>query len=609
MPLIIFGYMISMRRMFARLGYSPLGPALLGIAYFAFAVLSLIEARGSHGIAAIWPPSGILLATLLIVPRRAVWRFAIAAIVASLAANLLDGAGFRVAAGFTAANGIEAMVATLILRRRAGRRVSFIDPSGLSTFFIATLIAASVGAGVAACISPQPSREFTLAWLSTVWLGMLLVTPLLFAIFEVAASAKQAVSVRESLNLIGIVVLTFVATGVTFYQSQFPMLFVPMMVIVIAVLRGGMLGGVISIIVVVVLGSLALWLGSGPIFLIRASHESRILFFQFYLLSLIISALPMATLLAARDRLRINLSERVRLLDQAEAAAHIGHWRINPSNQAIFWSPEVFRIHGLPDGQPPALDQAIDLYHPGDRRRVSEAVTRALTDGQPFAFEARLVRSDGSVRHVETQGERVYSSRDDAIGLFGLIRDVTEQIEARQILRDARDTADRSAEAAMLLASTDALTGLANRRRIVEYLDARLKGVTVGGAKLSIVLFDIDHFKLVNDHYGHDIGDEVLKRVASAAAEGLRNTDLIGRYGGEEFVIILPDTDASLALQIAERVRSNVQASQDAAQPMVTVSLGIASTVGEDTCNGILKRADVALYDAKSAGRNQSRLA
>ena len=606
---MIFGYMIIMRRMFARLGYSPLGPALLGIAYFAFAVLSLIVARGAHGIAAIWPPSGILLATLLIVPRRAVWRFAVAAIIASLAANLFEGSGFRVAAGFTAANGIEALIATLILRRRAGRRVSFIDPSGLSTFSIATLIAASISAGVAACVSPQTGREFMLAWLSTVWLGMLLVTPLLFATFEIAVSAKRAVSNRETLNLIGIVVLTVVATGTTFYQSQYPMLFVPMMVIVIAVLRGGMLGGVISIIVVVILGSLALWLGSGPIFLIRASHESRILFFQFYLLSLFVSALPMATLLAARDRLRINLSERVRLLDQAEAAAHIGHWRINPSNQAIFWSPEVFRIHGLPEGQPPALDQAIDLYHPGDRGRVSEAVTRALTDGQPFAFEARLVRADGAVRHVETQGERIYSPRDDEIGLFGLIRDVTEQIEARQVLRDARDAADRNAKAAMLLAATDALTGLANRRRIVEYLDARLKGAAAGEAKLSIVLFDIDHFKSVNDHYGHDIGDEVLKRVASAASEGLRNTDLIGRYGGEEFVIILPNTDASLALQIAERVRAKVEASQHDAQPMVTVSLGIASTGGEDTGHSILKRADVALYEAKSAGRNRLRLA
>ena len=299
----------------------------------------------------------------------------------------------------------------------------------------------------------------------------------------------------------------------------------------------------------------------------------------------------------------------MRLLDQAEATAHIGHWRIDPSNQAIFWSPEVFRIHGLPEGQPPALDQAIDLYHPSDRGRVSEAVNRALTDGQPFAFEARLVRFDGTVRHVETQGERVYSSRDDAIGLFGLIRDVTEQIEARQVLSDARDAADRSAKAAMLFASTDALTGLANRRRIVEYLDARLKGAAAGEAKLSIVLFDIDYFKSVNDHYGHDIGDEVLKRVASAASEGLRNTDLIGRYGGEEFVIILPDTDASLALQIAERVRAKVEASKYDAQPMVTVSLGIASTGGEDTGHSILKRADVALYEAKKAGRNRLRLA
>jgi diguanylate cyclase (GGDEF)-like protein/PAS domain S-box-containing protein len=595
--------------MFTRLGDSPLGPAVLGIAYFAFALLSLVMTRGAHGIAAIWPPSGIILATLLVVPRHAVWRFAMAAIIGSFAANLLAGSGLRVSIGFTAANGLEAMVATLLLRRRSGVRVSFINPSGLSALFVASLIAALVSTLMATCISPRMGGEFILSWFSTVWLGMLLVTPLLLAVFEISLSTRQRVSGRDAINLIGIVVLTGLATSSTFYQTQYPMLFVPMMIIVIAVLRGGMLGGIISMMVVVILGSLALWWGSGPIFLIRTSHESRLLFFQFYLLSLFVSSLPMATLLAARDRLRVNLSERIRLLDQAEAAAHIGHWRVDSIDQTIFWSPEVFRMHGIPEGQPPALEQAVDLYHQGDRQRVSEAIAHALADGQPFAFEARIVRPDGSFRYVATQGERDYSSTDDAIGLFGLIRDVTEQIEAQQVLQESRDAANRSAAAAMLLASTDVLTGLANRRRIIEYLDVTLANSETGKRALLVILFDIDHFKAVNDRYGHDIGDDVLKRVASSANECLRNTDLIGRYGGEEFVIILPGTDHEVSLQIAERVRASIEASRDDQQPKVTVSLGIASTRDGDTCDVILKRADIALYEAKGAGRNRLRLA
>lgn len=532
-----------------------------------------------------------------------------AAIIGSFAANLLAGSGLRVSIGFTAANGLEAMVATLLLRRRSGVRVSFINPSGLSALFVASLIAALVSTLMATCISPRMGGEFILSWFSTVWLGMLLVTPLLLAVFEISLSTRQRVSGRDAINLIGIVVLTGLATSSTFYQTQYPMLFVPMMIIVIAVLRGGMLGGIISMMVVVILGSLALWWGSGPIFLIRTSHESRLLFFQFYLLSLFVSSLPMATLLAARDRLRVNLSERIRLLDQAEAAAHIGHWRVDSIDQTIFWSPEVFRMHGIPEGQPPALEQAVDLYHQGDRQRVSEAIAHALADGQPFAFEARIVRPDGSFRYVATQGERDYSSTDDAIGLFGLIRDVTEQIEAQQVLQESRDAANRSAAAAMLLASTDVLTGLANRRRIIEYLDVTLANSETGKRALLVILFDIDHFKAVNDRYGHDIGDDVLKRVASSANEWLRNTDLIGRYGGEEFVIILPGTDHEVSLQIAERVRASIEASRDDQQPKVTVSLGIASTRDGDTCDVILKRADIALYEAKGAGRNRLRLA
>lgn len=598
-----------MRGMFAKLGYSPLGPALLGIAYFAFALLALFATRGAHGIAAIWPPSGILLATLLIVPRRAVWRFAVAAIVASFAANLFAGSGVRIAAGFSAANGLESMIATLILRRRSARRVSFVSPSGLGGFVLASSFAAVVSAAVAACISPEPVGDFMLSWFSTVWLGMLLVTPLLLAMFEIAASPRHAVTRREALHLIGIVAFTLVASAATFDQTRYPLLFVPMMVVVIAVLRRGMLGGLASIVVILVVGSLALWRGTGPVFLIRAPQETRLLFFQFYLLALFVSALPMATLLAARDCLRATLAERIRLLDQAEAAAHIGHWRISPSTRAILWSPEVYRIHGLHEAELPTLDRAIDLYHPDDRARVAEIVARALSDGQPFAFEARVVRADGAIRHVATQGERDHGLQDEAIGLFGLIRDLTDQIAARQVLRDARDAADRSAQAAMLLASTDALTGLANRRRIVEYLESSLIVETSDGAGLSVVLFDIDHFKAVNDRYGHDVGDEVLKRIAASAAEGLRATDLIGRYGGEEFVIILPSTDADTALKIAERVRKTIEGSAQDQQPMVTVSLGIATARSEDSSRAILKRADIALYDAKRAGRNRSRLA
>ena len=153
------------------------------------------------------------------------------------------------------------------------------------------------------------------------------------------------------------------------------------------------------------------------------------------------------------------------------------------------------------------------------------------------------------------------------------------------------------------------MTGLANRRRIVEYLESSLIVETSDGAGLSVVLFDIDHFKAVNDRYGHDVGDEVLKRIAASAAEGLRATDLIGRYGGEEFVIILPSTDADTALKIAERVRKTIEGSAQDQQPMVTVSLGIATARSEDSSRAILKRADIALYDAKRAGRNRSRLA
>ncbi|VVS96429.1 conserved membrane hypothetical protein [Sphingomonas sp. EC-HK361] len=581
-------------------------PCLLGLAYYAVAAVSLALTKGSDGIATIWPPSGLLLAAVLILPGRRIMPFAIAAAAGSVLANLLAGTQAWVAAGFTVANITEALTAGLLLRRRQPVRLSFIDPRGLSRFFAATLAAAAVSAAIAACVDPASDWRFTLSWFTTVWLGMLLVTPLLHASFELSTSPRAKTETGSVRDIAWIAALTLAASAETFFRSPYPILFVPMIVIIIAVLRAGALGGIVSMTITATIGSIAIGTHRGTALLAGGSHQSDVLFYQVYLLALFASALPMATLLAARDRLRLDLAERLRLLDQAEKIAQLGHWRVDPTTRAIFWSPEVFRIHGRTEETPPAIDEAINAYHPDDRARVAAIVEDALRDGLPFEFEARIVRPDGVVRHVVSRGERDFSSRDNAIGLFGLIQDITDQVAARRILKEARDAAEKSAQAAQLLAETDPLTGLANRRRIVGHLTHQLAVVAKDRSDLAVVIFDIDHFKAINDNFGHAIGDLVLRRVAVAAAAGLRSTDMLGRYGGEEFVLVLADAPADVATRIAERVRGAVESSggDGDSDPRVTVSLGIAIVSPGETLDAILRRADAALYEAKNAGRN-----
>jgi diguanylate cyclase (GGDEF)-like protein len=156
------------------------------------------------------------------------------------------------------------------------------------------------------------------------------------------------------------------------------------------------------------------------------------------------------------------------------------------------------------------------------------------------------------------------------------------------------------------LANTDALTGLANRRRMSEAIEAELLRFARYGHAFSVILIDIDHFKAVNDRHGHRTGDEVLVALAAHAQQALRDVDMLGRWGGEEFLIILPETAQAQALGKAADLCVHV-AGQPLAGHAVTISCGAASVRAGDNAGALLQRADEALYAAKRGGRNQAR--
>lgn len=727
------------------------GPACFALGYWAAAAVSLELTRGSDGIAAMWPASGVLLGALLWLPVRSTARCIGLTAIASIVANLQAGNAPATALIFTAANMSEALVAIHLIGRTGARRLSFIDPRDVTRFGGASVAAAVVSAAIAwigsALTGGTSDWLFALSWLATVVLGLLIVTPVMLITMSLAdPDARDVVlpcSATEATAMLAMV--TAVSIG-TFTQNH-PVMFLPLVALLAATYRLGPLGAAMGVLIIALVAPPLTALGYGPLALAERGATVAMFFLQFYLLVSFATALPLAALLAAQRRLarQCAASERMhrlladsssdvivrltpagvplyvspavagvlgyapdevvghlsrntihpadrpaimeawdrvlggaderlilrlrrkrgghawleiacrlvggeeadgddadpevvasvrdvterraaelaakeagrrmgeanRLLGMAERVAQVGHWHISIERQAIFWSPEVFRIHGVPLGAMPTLREALGFYHPDDRATVTALVNNAMVTGEPFRFEARIIRGDGETRHVVSRGQPELGYDGEAASLFGVVQDVTRQVLAERELDAALQAAEEAAARAIRMADTDALTGVASRRKALVVLDEAIAHADATGEPLAVAIFDIDHFKQVNDRWGHGAGDAVLRRVSRAVREAVRPTDLIGRLGGEEFLVILPGVSAGNAVALAETVRRAIEASGGGVEagPPVTASIGIALLVPGGSAAALLGEADRALYRAKASGRNAARLA
>lgn len=187
-----------------------------------------------------------------------------------------------------------------------------------------------------------------------------------------------------------------------------------------------------------------------------------------------------------------------------------------------------------------------------------------------------------------------------------LLARVRTQVRRKRFNLLLRDSVQQTIE----MAVTDSLTGLNNRRYLDSHLPGMIEKAQERNSPLSLIICDIDHFKQVNDNHGHDVGDEVIAEFARRIKKNVRNIDLACRFGGEEFVVAMPETDIKTARIVAERIRNEISmhpfvVDQGGKQLAVTVSLGVASLEApDDTPESLLKRADNGLYQAKRGGRN-----
>jgi diguanylate cyclase (GGDEF)-like protein/PAS domain S-box-containing protein len=267
---------------------------------------------------------------------------------------------------------------------------------------------------------------------------------------------------------------------------------------------------------------------------------------------------------------------------------------VSPSSLKLLgWRPEEM------------IDRQVEDFMLHEDHPVMDTIASVVRsgDGEHPPVSVRMKRNDGFVLWMEVS-VRLGKDADTGAPTQAVIvmRDITE----RKGLEDKLSA----------LALTDGLTGLANRRAFDEALDREWKRTLREGSQISLLLLDLDHFKLLNDRCGHQVGDDCLRAVAAAVSAAVRETDIVARYGGEEIAIILPSAASAGALETAEKVRAAIEDLQLTHQDnpegggWVTASIGVATALARQggtirMPESLLLAADNALYKAKHEGRNR----
>lgn len=292
---------------------------------------------------------------------------------------------------------------------------------------------------------------------------------------------------------------------------------------------------------------------------------------------------------ASEEAVRAS-EERLRL---AEHESKSGHWEWHLDSQKIIASEGAARIYGVTESQfDYAAIKGIPL--PEYRPALDAAMKELIEDGIPYDIDFKIKSADaGVIKDVHAMA--TYNKEKRTV--FGTLQDTTARMQLEAEL-------ERQAH-------IDYLTGLCNRGFFMERAAQEFSRAVRYGKPLTLFMLDIDFFKKINDSYGHKLGDRVLIKFAEVCRQTLRQADIIGRIGGEEFAILLPETDCATAVDIAERLRESLATAVvplDAGHlPLhFTVSIGVTPLSGkEDSLESLLNLADKAMYQAKETGRNK----
>jgi len=582
--------------------------ALAGYALLAAATIRLTTDGRTH--ATVWLADALVLALALCRPRRDWPALLVAGWLGNLAANTFARGWMPGLVAYGAINMAEVFVAAHLLHQRTARGRLLDRPRDAGRFLlVAGLCAPACGALAGSLVSlwlyQQPFWPAALRWLTSNGLGLVIGTPFFLALFD--GNFRRWYRERTPWDRVegaALMMVHLALVGWVFSQSTLPVLFLPLVSLLVLTFRIGSNGTIAGVTVIAVAGAFAALAGTGPIALMHHGPVFAAFFFQLYLAVVQGTTLPVAVTVTSLHEAITRVDEREQALRQllahspdsvlsfdqtgicrwadGQVLAHLGLARealVGRSIEAIArqTSPvlaEAFRDIGM--GLPHA---------PGHMAAIYPATYHAPRELVPARHPGKTL--EASFGTLSQQGGMVVTLRDISA------RKLRESLTARE-------------------AETDDLTGVFNRKGFRERATTSLSRAARDGRPMTVALIDVDHFKSVNDRFGHRVGDGVLAAIGAHLAGGIRATDIVGRLGGDEFAILF-EADLETARQACERIATGLRTTpipaRDTISVSVSISCGVAEYVPGMTRGQLFDAADAALYAVKAAGRNGVRTA
>ena len=589
-------------------------PPLLRILRTAFA-LALLSATVSFlnnlstnqgGVSVIWLSNGFLIGVLLCSPRRQWPAYFAVGILTDFIANILLSSPPAIAAYLTFCNMVEIYVGARLMYPAISEAGNLTGKRQVRSFLFYGVLLAPMSASMLAVFGLQRSFHISFwhglqYWFAADMLGIATITPLYLSLHH-----RQRFSNRPWFETIGLLLLLAAVSIVAFGISPIPLLWLVLLSLILLGARVGFTGSTLGLLIVVFVGGYFTVIGRGTVPAgIHASVSIRILVFQMFILASMLALYLTEVSVAESRRMQLGLEAsetRFRLLAEASRDVIV---LAGLNGERKYISPAATEILGW--SQDELLGSSYEqITHPEDLANFAEMLRNCREGTGTGTLSYRCRRKDGSYLWLESN-IRLY--RDAATGEPGgfvyILRDISERKVVEAQLQEAFHAVEQ-------LAMVDGLTGVANRRLLDETLNREWMRAVRDGSAISLLLIDVDFFKLFNDLYGHVAGDHCLQTIASAIQGVLRRPhDLLARYGGEEFVIVLPNTPAIGAEVMAAKIMAAVEQCglPHSGNPhgLVTVSLGCASAVATMDGNPtrLLKEADAAMYRAKAQGRNR----